>query len=40
MNAWENVLVVLIPFAVLVAVSVWVASLFSVLAERLAELVL
>ena len=39
MNAWENLLFVLIPFAILVAVSVWVASVFSVLAERLAGLV-
>ena len=35
MNAWKVVLMVLGPFVVFVALSVWIASLFSLLAERL-----
>jgi len=38
MNGWERLLFVLVPFAILAAIAVWVASLYSVLADTLAGL--
>ena len=39
MNAWERLLFVLVPFVILAALAVWVASIYSVLADTLAGLV-